>query len=91
MPGAGGFQLHRPKRAIICADCAYAMPDEVQVDRVAVMIDQFVAGNPDKWEQARLRPQLVGWFVGRVMKAFNGAADPDEVYAKVLAKLASET
>ncbi|MEH2517514.1 hypothetical protein V1279_003087 [Bradyrhizobium sp. AZCC 1610] len=74
------------KRAYHCADCAYALPDPVPVDRVANAVDAIVDGNPDKWEQALLRPQLVGWFVGRVMKALNGAADPDEVYQKVMTK-----
>jgi Asp-tRNA(Asn)/Glu-tRNA(Gln) amidotransferase B subunit len=30
-----------------------------------------------------IRPHLVGWFVGQVMKKLNGAADPQEVYKKV--------
>src|SRR4029078_9698827 len=31
------------------------------------VVDDIVAGNPDKVEQARVKPALIGWFVGQVM------------------------
>jgi Asp-tRNA(Asn)/Glu-tRNA(Gln) amidotransferase B subunit len=79
------------KRAIICADCAYAMPDPVYVDRVGRHIDVVIADNPEKWDQAFARPQLLGWFVGQVMKRLNGAADPEEVYRKVCDKYGAKS
>lgn len=36
------------KRAIICADCAYAMPDPVPVDRIGNVVESTIAANPDK-------------------------------------------
>jgi hypothetical protein len=33
-------------------------------------------------EQARKRPELIGWFVGQAMRKLEGRADPDDVYAK---------
>lgn len=73
------------KRAIICADCAYALPDEVPVDRAQNALAVLFLDSQDKWEQAKVRPELAGWFVGQVMKKLNGQADPDEVFAKVMA------
>lgn len=72
------------KRAIICADCAYAMPDPVPVDRVQNVVAQLILSNKDKWQQARERPQLLGWFVGQAMKVLGGQADPEEVFEKVM-------
>jgi hypothetical protein len=38
---------------------------------------------PELVEQAKARPELRGWFVGRVMQALNGKADINEVFGKV--------
>ena len=35
--------------------------------------------HPDKVTQARERPQLIGWFVGQVMKATGGKANPAQL------------
>jgi Asp-tRNA(Asn)/Glu-tRNA(Gln) amidotransferase B subunit len=78
------------KRAMICADCAYAMPDEVPVDGVGRLVDIIIADNPGKWEQALHRPQLIGWFVGQTFKRLNGVADPDEVFEKVMARFGAK-
>src|SRR5918993_1287533 len=42
-------------------------------------IDQVIAANPDKVEQANAKPTLLGWFVGQVMKATGGKANPQAV------------
>jgi Asp-tRNA(Asn)/Glu-tRNA(Gln) amidotransferase B subunit len=78
------------KRAIICADCAYAMPDEVVVDRVGAALAELIVYNPEKVEQAKGRPELIGWFVGQAMKKLNGQADPDEVFTKAVAAFSRE-
>ncbi len=41
------------------------------------VIDEVIAANPDKVEQAKAKPTLLGWFVGQVMKA--SAARPIRV------------
>ncbi len=39
-------------------------------------IDDVIAANPDKVEQAKAKPSLAGWFVGQVMKSTGGKANP---------------
>ncbi|GLK80612.1 Asp-tRNA(Asn)/Glu-tRNA(Gln) amidotransferase subunit GatB [Methylopila turkensis] len=41
--------------------------------------DEVIAANPDKVEQAKAKPTLIGWFVGQVMKASGGKANPQAV------------
>ena len=50
-------------------------------------VDEIIAANPDKAEQARAKPTLAGWFVGQVMKPTGGKANPQAVQALVKAKL----
>ena len=49
--------------------------------------DDIIAANPDKVEQARARPQLIGWFVGQVMKSSGGKANPQAVNDLLKSKL----
>ena len=53
-------------------------------------VDEVIAANPDKVEQARAKPSLAGWFVGQVMKATGGKANPQAVNQLVKAKLGIE-
>jgi aspartyl-tRNA(Asn)/glutamyl-tRNA(Gln) amidotransferase subunit B len=50
-------------------------------------IDEIIAANPDKVEQAKAKPTLLGWFVGQVMKATGGKANPQAVNELLKAKL----
>jgi len=50
-------------------------------------IDEVMAANPDKVEQAKEKPALAGWFVGQVMKATSGKASPQAVNALLKSKL----
>ncbi len=50
-------------------------------------IDEVMAANPDKVEQAKEKPALAGWFVGQVMKATGGKASPQAVNALLKSKL----
>ena len=50
-------------------------------------VDRVIAANPDKVEQARVKPNLAGWFVGQVMKATGGKANPQAVQTLVRRKL----
>ena len=58
-------------------------------DRGAIekAIDEVMAANPDKVEQAKEKPALAGWFVGQVMKATGGKASPRAVNALLKSKL----
>ncbi len=51
------------------------------------VVDEVIAGNPDKVEQAKAKPKLAGWFVGQVMQATGGKANPQSVNELVLKKL----
>ncbi|MFC6488945.1 Asp-tRNA(Asn)/Glu-tRNA(Gln) amidotransferase subunit GatB [Nitratireductor sp. GCM10026969] len=53
-------------------------------------VDEVIAANPDKVEQAKAKPTLAGWFVGQVMKATGGKANPQAVNALVRQKLGIE-
>ena len=53
-------------------------------------VDAVVAANPDKVEQAKAKPSLAGWFVGQVMKATGGKANPQAVNQILKAKLGIE-
>ncbi|WP_417688982.1 Asp-tRNA(Asn)/Glu-tRNA(Gln) amidotransferase subunit GatB [Roseibium sp.] len=46
---------------------------------IEAVVEEIMAANPDKVEQAREKPNLVGWFVGQVMKASQGKANPQAV------------
>jgi aspartyl-tRNA(Asn)/glutamyl-tRNA(Gln) amidotransferase subunit B len=53
-------------------------------------VEEVIAANPDKAEQAKAKPTMAGWFVGQVMKATGGKANPQAVNALVKAKLGIE-
>ncbi|MEJ5019202.1 Asp-tRNA(Asn)/Glu-tRNA(Gln) amidotransferase subunit GatB [Ochrobactrum vermis] len=53
-------------------------------------VDDIIAANPEKVEQAKAKPTLAGWFVGQVMKATGGKANPQSVNDLVKAKLGIE-
>ena len=54
---------------------------------IEAAVDAVVAANPDKVAQALAKPSLAGWFVGQVMKATGGKANPQAVNALVKSKL----
>ena len=50
---------------------------------IEAAVDAVVAANPDKVAQAQAKPSMAGWFVGQVMKATGGKANPQAVNALV--------
>ncbi len=54
---------------------------------IEAAVDEVIAANPDKAEQAREKPNMAGWFVGQVMKATGGKANPQAVQQLVRSKL----
>ena len=54
---------------------------------IEAAVDAIIAGNPDQVEKAKLNPKLAGWFVGQVMKATGGKANPQAVSDLVATKL----
>ena len=51
------------------------------------VVDDIIAANPDKVAQAKAKPQSIGWFVGQVMKATGGKANPQAVNELLKTKL----
>ena len=51
-------------------------------------VDKIIAENPAQVEKAKANLKLAGWFVGQVMKATGGKANPKAVNEIVAKKLA---
>ncbi len=54
---------------------------------IEAAVDEIIAANPDQVAKAQENPKLAGWFVGQVMKATGGKANPKVVNQLVSAKL----
>jgi aspartyl-tRNA(Asn)/glutamyl-tRNA(Gln) amidotransferase subunit B len=54
---------------------------------IEAAVDEVIAANPAQVEKAQQNPKLAGWFVGQVMKATGGKANPAAVNQMVMAKL----
>ncbi len=54
---------------------------------IEAAVDQIIADNPAQVEKAKVNPKLAGWFVGQVMKATGGKANPKAVNQIVAQKL----
>jgi aspartyl-tRNA(Asn)/glutamyl-tRNA(Gln) amidotransferase subunit B len=62
--------------AIVEARGMKQVTDLAAIERV---VDEIIVANPDKVQQAKAKPALAGWFVGQVMKASGGKANPKVV------------
>jgi aspartyl-tRNA(Asn)/glutamyl-tRNA(Gln) amidotransferase subunit B len=51
------------------------------------IIDDLIAANPGQAASVKEKPQAIGWFVGQVMKATGGKANPGAVNQLLKAKL----
>jgi aspartyl-tRNA(Asn)/glutamyl-tRNA(Gln) amidotransferase subunit B len=67
-------------RAIVEARGLRQLTDLSAIER---LVDEIIAKNPDKVEQVKAKPNVLGWFVGQVMKASGGKANPQAVNALV--------
>jgi aspartyl-tRNA(Asn)/glutamyl-tRNA(Gln) amidotransferase subunit B len=54
---------------------------------IEAAVDEIIAANPAQVEKAKQNPKLAGWFVGQVMKATGGKANPKAVNQLVAQKL----
>jgi aspartyl-tRNA(Asn)/glutamyl-tRNA(Gln) amidotransferase subunit B len=57
------------------------------VSAIEALIDDIVAKNADKVADAKANPKAIGWFVGQVMKASGGKANPQAVNELLKSKL----
>jgi len=69
---------------------ARGMRQVTDTGAIEAAVDEVLAANPEKVEQARAKPSMAGWFVGQVMKATQGKANPQAVQKLVRAKLGIE-
>ncbi|AWM86827.1 Asp-tRNA(Asn)/Glu-tRNA(Gln) amidotransferase subunit GatB [Microvirga sp. 17 mud 1-3] len=74
-------------RAIVEARGMKQVTDTGAIEKA---IDAVIAANPDKVEQTKAKPTLLGWFVGQVMKQTGGKANPQAVNELLKAKLGIE-
>ncbi len=69
---------------------ARGMKQVTDTGAIEKVIDEVIAANPDKVEQAKAKPTMLGWFVGQVMKASGGKANPGAVNEMLKTKLGIE-
>ncbi|MDD9738766.1 MAG: Asp-tRNA(Asn)/Glu-tRNA(Gln) amidotransferase subunit GatB [Marinovum algicola] len=66
---------------------ARGMKQVTDTGAIETAVDEVIAANPAQVEKAKANPKLAGWFVGQVMKATGGKANPKAVNEIVSAKL----
>ena len=74
----------RPPEEIVEAEGLKQVTDTGAIEAA---VDQIIADNPAQVEKAQTNPKLAGWFVGQVMKATGGKANPKAVNEIVQQKL----
>jgi aspartyl-tRNA(Asn)/glutamyl-tRNA(Gln) amidotransferase subunit B len=55
---------------------ARGLKQVTDVGAIEKVVDDIIAANPDKVEQVKAKPTMLGWFVGQAMKASGGKANP---------------
>jgi len=66
---------------------ARGLKQVTDLSTIEKVVDDIMSANPDKVAQARAKPQLIGWFVGQVMKSSGGKANPQAVNDLLKSKL----
>ncbi|PYG29933.1 Asp-tRNA(Asn)/Glu-tRNA(Gln) amidotransferase subunit GatB [Pelagimonas varians] len=66
---------------------ARGMKQVTDTGAIEAAVDEIIAANPAQVEKAKANPKLAGWFVGQVMKATGGKANPKAVNQIVAQKL----
>ncbi|MGB6654591.1 MAG: Asp-tRNA(Asn)/Glu-tRNA(Gln) amidotransferase subunit GatB [Xanthobacteraceae bacterium] len=58
---------------------ARGLKQVTDIGAIEKIVDDIVGKNPDKVVDAKSNPKAIGWFVGQVMKASGGKANPQAV------------
>lgn len=66
---------------------ARGMKQVTDLGAIEKAVDEIIAANPGQVEKAKANPKLAGWFVGQVLKATGGKANPAAVNELVAKKL----
>jgi aspartyl-tRNA(Asn)/glutamyl-tRNA(Gln) amidotransferase subunit B len=69
---------------------ARGMKQVTDTGAIEKAVDEIIAANPDKVEQVKAKPTMLGWFVGQAMKASGGKANPQALNEILKAKLGIE-
>ena len=67
------FETGEDAAAIVEAKGLKQISDSGAIEEI---IDRLIAENPKQVAQAKEQPKVAGWFVGQVMKATRGQANP---------------
>jgi len=81
---AAMLESGRDPAAIIEEKGLEQISDTGELERIA---DEIIAANPGQVETYKKNPKVIGWFVGQVMKATKGQANPQLVNQVLKAKL----
>ncbi len=65
----------------------HGMKQVTDLGAIETAVDEIIAANPAQVEKAKANPKLAGWFVGQVLKATGGKANPAAVNELVAKKL----
>ena len=66
---------------------ARGMKQVTDTGAIEMIVDDIIAKNPDKVADLKTNPKALGWFVGQVLKASGGKANPQSVNEILKAKL----
>ena len=66
------------------------MKQVTDLGAIEKVVDGIIAANPDKVEQVKAKPTMLGWFVGQAMKASGGKANPQALNEILKTKLGIE-
>ncbi len=69
---------------------ARGMKQVTDTGAIEKAVDEVIAANPDKVAAVQAKPSMIGWFVGQVMKASGGKANPQAVNEILKKKLGVE-
>ena len=67
------FETGADPAAIVEEKGLKQISDATALERIAA---EIIAANPDQVEKLQSNPKVFGWFVGQVMKATQGQANP---------------
>jgi aspartyl-tRNA(Asn)/glutamyl-tRNA(Gln) amidotransferase subunit B len=73
--GAVRHRVERGRRSAHLVE-SRGLTQVTDVGAIEQAVDTIIAANPDKVEQVKAKPAMLGWFVGQVMKASQGKANP---------------
>jgi aspartyl-tRNA(Asn)/glutamyl-tRNA(Gln) amidotransferase subunit B len=66
---------------------AHGLKQMTDANAIEKVVDEIIGANPKQVEQVQTKPKTLGWFVGQVMRATGGKANPDAVNTILRQKL----